>query len=137
MRLSKTTEYALRILGFMINSDKSLFSAGYISEKLDMPDKYIRRIMTELSKNGFITSKQGREGGYVFTQNAENITLWEIVDAVEGIENYTKCILGFEECNEENPCVLHDIFAPVKEKMLDFLSTNTLADLKNEKIVKF
>jgi len=65
MRLSKTSEYALRVLSFMINSDMQVFSAKYLIDSLNVPDKYLRRLMTDLSKSGFIKSLKGRDGGYI------------------------------------------------------------------------
>ncbi|UBM63212.1 Rrf2 family transcriptional regulator [Candidatus Sulfidibacterium hydrothermale] len=137
MRLSKTAEYALRILSFMINSEMQVFSARYLAEQLHIPDKYLRRLMTDMAKKGFIKSIQGREGGYVFGKNANAIHLSEIIDAVEGMDKYTGCLLGFQDCSDENPCSLHEAYAPIREQMLNLLNTMTIADLKSKKIKKF
>ena len=66
MKLSKTSEYALRILSFMAKDSSHLYSAKYLIEKLNISDKYLRRLMTDLCKAGFIKSIQGRDGGYIF-----------------------------------------------------------------------
>ncbi len=137
MKLSKTSEYALRILGFMINSEKQVFTAKYLVEQTKMPEQYLRRLMTDMSKKGFIKSLQGREGGYVFGKNADKIFISDVVDAVEGMDKYTGCVLGFESCSDDNPCSLHHVYAPVRDKMVEFLSTKTIADLKSNKVRKF
>ena len=137
MNLSKTSEYALRILSFMINSEMQVFSAKYLVEKLQMPDKYLRHIMTNMSKYGFIKSLQGREGGYVFAKNANKIHLSDVIESVEGMDKYSGCILGFEICSDENPCSLHNSYAPLRDKLIGFLSNSTIADLKNHEILKF
>jgi len=137
MKLSKTSEYALRILSFMINSEMQVFTAKYLVAQLKMPDKYLRQIMTKMSKKGFIKSLQGRDGGYVFAKNANKIHLLDVIDSVEGIGRYTGCIMGFDKCSDENPCSLHVSFAPIRDRLIEFLSTNTIADLKNSNIVKF
>jgi Rrf2 family protein len=137
MKLSKTSEYALRIMSFMINSDMHVFSAKYLIEHLQVPDKYLRRLMTDLSKKGFIRSLQGRDGGYVFAKNANKIYLSQIIDAVEGMDKYEGCILGFSECSDENPCSLHERWSPVKQQLIDFLSTTTISEMKGDNILKF
>jgi Rrf2 family protein len=137
MRLSKTSEYALRILGFMINSERQVFTARYLAEQLHIPDKYLRRLMTDISKKGFVKSIQGREGGYVFAKNANTIHLSEIIDAVEGMDKYTGCLLGFSECSNENPCSVHKAYAPIKAQILEMLTSLTVADLKGTGIKKF
>lgn len=66
MKLSKTSEYALRILIFMAKEPEQLYTAKQLVEELNVSDKYLRRLMTDLSKSGFIRSVQGRDGGYMF-----------------------------------------------------------------------
>ncbi len=137
MRLSKTSEYALRVLSFMINSNKQVFTAKFLVQTLDVPDKYLRRLMTDLSKKGFIRSMQGRDGGYVFAKNANKIFISQIVDAVEGMDKYEACIMGFGDCSSDNPCALHEKYAPIKEQLVHFLSTTTISELKSDEVLKF
>ena len=121
----------------MINSDKQVFSAKYLVDKLDVPDKYLRRLMTDMSKNGFIKSMQGRDGGYVFAKSPNNIYLSNVVDAVEGMQNYTGCIMGHEQCSSTNPCSLHETYGPIRDELLNFLNTTSINELKNKDIMKF
>ncbi len=137
MRLSKTSEYALRVLSFMINSDMQVFTAKYLIESLDVPDKYLRRLMTDMSKKGFIKSLQGREGGYVFAKNANKIFISDVVDAVEGMEKYRGCVMGFNKCSDENPCSLHKAYDPVRERFVNFLISTTISELKDQSVKKF
>lgn len=137
MKLSKTSEYSLRILSYMINSDMQVFTAKHLVKTLNVPDKYLRRLMTDMSKKGFIKSIQGREGGYVFAKNANRIYLSDVVDAVEGIERYKGCIMGHETCSDENPCSLHKTYAPVRDHLVSFLSNTTILELKDNTIIKY
>lgn len=137
MKLSKTSEYALRVLSYMVNSDKQVFSAKFLVNTLAVPDKYLRRLMTDLSKKELVQSIQGREGGYILAKKSSNIYISQIIDAVEGLDKYDGCIMGFSTCGDENPCSLHKNYAPIKEQLHHFLSTTTLAELKNKDILKF
>ena len=137
MKLSKTSSYALRVLSFMINSNQQVFSAKYLIEQLDVPDKYLRKLMTDMSKKGFIKSLQGRDGGYIFAKNADTIYLSDVVNAVEGMETYQGCIMGHNVCSDDNPCSLHVTYAPVRDHLISFLSTTTIAKLVNSDITKF
>ncbi len=137
MKLSKTSEYALRILSYMINSDLQVFSAKHLAEKLSIPDKYLRRLMTDMSKNGFIKSLQGRDGGYVFAKNADRIYLADVIDAVEGMDKYEGCILGHDKCSDDNPCSLHYSYAPLRDQEINFFYQTSIKALKNSKILKY
>ncbi len=137
MKLSKTSEYALRILSFMAKDANRSYSAKYLVEKLNISDKYLRRLMTDLTKAGLIYSTQGRKGGYQFATNINNITIYEIIDAVEGMDKYSGCIMGFEECSDERPCSMHVIWSSMRDKLIKTFRNTTLADLKIAETMKY
>jgi Rrf2 family protein len=137
MILSNTSEYALRIMSYMSKDPKRLYSATEMVGNLNISDKYLRRLMTTLSKAGFIRSIRGRSGGYVFDEKPENITLSQVVDAVEGMEKYRGCIMGFEHCSDENPCVMHGAWRNVQAEFLKTFEDTSLADLDFDNIYKF
>lgn len=121
----------------MASSENDLFSAKSILEVIIIPEKYMRRIMTDLSKHGFIQSIQGRDGGYRFLKSPNEIFISDIIDAVEGMEKYTGCLLGFEHCSGENPCALHNNWTETKEKLNQTFTTTTLASVKDNAFLKF
>lgn len=137
MRFSKTSEYALRILTFMAREPEKMRTAKFLIEKLKISDKYLRRLMTDLSKAGFIKSIQGRDGGYVLCRETSEIHISEIIDAVEGMDKYCGCVLGFDECSEENPCLMHTTWSEIREKFVTTFSDKTLGELDFEGNFKY
>ena len=135
MRLSKTSEYAIRILSFMAKNENELFTAKYLIEKLKISDKYLRRLMTNLSKAGLIKSVQGKNGGYSFARKADEIFISNIIDAVEGYEKYLGCILGFEVCSDENPCSMHNVWAKTRDELLKTFNETSLKQLGKNKLI--
>ena len=137
MKLSKTSEYALRILIFMAKNPEELYTAKYMIEKLNVSDKYLRRLMTDLSKSGFIRSTQGRYGGYTFAKDIHDIFLYDIIDSVEGMEHLNDCVLGFNECSCTNPCAMHDDWIIIREKLNKVFRKTKLSDLEFDKILRY
>lgn len=137
MKLSKTSEYALRILIFMAKNPEELYTAKYLIEKLNVSDKYLRRLMTDLSKSGFIRSTQGRDGGYTFAKDIHDIFLYDIIDSVEGMEQLNDCVLGFNECSCSNPCAMHDDWIIIREKLNKVFRKTKLSDLEFDKILRY
>ncbi len=121
----------------MAKDPESKYSAKYLVEKLGISDKYLRRLMTMLAKAGFITSTQGRDGGYSFAKNLNAIFLFDIIDAVEGMDKYMDCVLGFDECSDENPCVLHHSWVKMRDSFVGMMHDISLADLKLDHNYKF
>lgn len=132
MKLSKTSEYAVRILVYMAQDTDRLYSAKVIGNALDIPYKYLTRLLTNLNKSGFITSIKGRSGGFKFSKPLDSIFLYQIIDAVEDIEGYLGCILGFSQCDDKNPCALHGKWIYPKALIVDMLRNTTLEEMSGE-----
>lgn len=130
MFISKTSEYALRILTYMALNSETQLSATILFEELRIPKRYLMRLLTDLSKSGFIQATRGRSGGYVFARPLESIYFSEIIDSVEGLLSYEGCVLGNPVCPIDKPCAMHHIWDKPKLTFLKTLKTTTLADLK-------
>lgn len=137
MKLSNTAEYALRILIYMGKDVQRLYSAKQLVEALHISDKYLRRLMTDLTKSGIILSVQGRDGGYVIAKKPEDIKLSDIIEAIEGMDKYTGCLLGFENCSDVNPCALHSSLGPIRQEFFRVFTKKTLNDLDYNEITKY
>lgn len=137
MLLSNTTEYALRILAFMVKDPTRLYSAKSLVDELKISDKYLRRIMTNLCKVGFIKSIQGRDGGYIFNKNLDEIFLVDVIDATEGMNKHLACVLGFERCSAEHPCALHETFKNLRNEYLSIINNKNLSNIDFSSINRF
>ncbi len=136
MNLSNTAEYAIRILTFMAVKNLDIYTAKYLIEQLNISDKYLRKIMTHLTKAGLIRSIQGRDGGYVFNDKPENINLMQIIDSVDDMDKYIGCVLGFKECSDSNPCVLHTQWSIIKNQIFDLFNKTNLLEVSEDMFLK-
>lgn len=132
MNLSNTAQYAIRILSYMVNKEEKIYSAAHLIKELKISDKYLRRIMTSMTKQGINESVQGRYGGFVLRKTPDKILLIDIISAVEDKSKYEGCVLGFEKCSDENPCALHNRWAVVRTEISNFLNQNTLEQFVNK-----
>jgi Rrf2 family protein len=137
MILTKTTEYAVRVLTYMASHDKELFSANYLHKELNIPYKYLTRLMTDLSKQGCLVSVKGRDGGFRLVKDVKTITLANIIEAVEGMDSFNACILGFHECSSENPCAMHYVWEENKKNFIKTLKNTSLYDLSHMDIKRY
>ncbi len=137
MRFYKTSEYAIRVLVFLANNDQRLYSVRELHSTLNIPYKYLSRLMHDLNTAGLVIVEQGKYGGYRLGKEKDQIRLSDIIDVVEGLDNYNRCILGFAECSDENPCSLHSFWVKHREGIKNSLLTLTLQDLSNHKYLKF
>ncbi|PLX13443.1 MAG: Rrf2 family transcriptional regulator, partial [Marinilabiliales bacterium] len=95
-------------------------------------------ILTQLTEHGILKSSQGRYGGFMLAKSSERIKLIEIVEAMESVEKYFGCVLGFEKCSDENPCSLHTKWAPIRNELKSLLIETTIKDvISDPSIVRF
>lgn len=129
MNLSKTTSYSLNVLSYMAKNKEEICSANYLHKKLRIPHQYLRQLLTKLSKSGFIHSTRGRNGGFVFSKEISEIYVADIIEAVEGLESFNKCILGFTICPLDEQCSMHEFWESTRDGIIKELKTTSLADL--------
>ena len=122
---SKTAQYAFRILIFMGQDDKKLFSATYIHEQTGIPYKYLTMLMTKLSKAELLSALRGRNGGFSLAKDKDKINLLDVLDAI-GENRFNQCMLTCEECSKIDKCVVHDKYESSKADMITMLQTTTL-----------
>lgn len=130
MNFSKTTSYALSALSYLSDYEGVKYSAKQLHEILEIPWPYLRQLLTSLSKTGFIVSVQGRKGGFYLQRSAEEISLADIVDSVEGLDVLGTCIMGFNKCPFDHTCAMHETWEQTRESILKVLKNTTLAALK-------
>ncbi len=134
---SKKCELALQAVLFLSPKGKDeLFSAGQIASKLNAPKEFVSKILQTLTKIGIVGSKKGKFGGFYLATDPSEIRLVDIVIAIDGLEIFHKCVLGFKGCNFEQPCPVHQKWRDLREKTYKILSSETLADLRDLTISK-
>ena len=130
MNFSRTTEYALQIMSFMSAETKQLLTTNDIHKGVHIPFRYLRKIMTALTKKGLLTSVQGKNGGYQISKKLEEISLLDIITATGDQIISDECFFGFENCAMVEKCAMHDKWSAIRQSMIDVLSSTTLSDFK-------
>jgi Rrf2 family protein len=130
MQLSKSSQYAIRILAYMTDhKDSKLLNATELSEILDIPYKFLTKIMTEVVKSGLVTSLRGRDGGYAFAKPPSEIMVSEILAIFHDSIKDEQCVLGIGFCNGMCKCALHDQWMEPKHLMQKMFQESSLKEI--------
>jgi len=129
MNFTKTTSYAISVLSYLARHEGEKYSAKKLNEILKIPWPYLRQLLTNLSKSGFIFSTQGRNGGFQLRKASNQIILAEIIDSVEGLDVLGTCIMGFEKCPFNHTCAMHEVWEDTRASILNVLNNTTLETL--------
>lgn len=129
MILSQRCEYAVRAALYLAAADRRDYVAVHeISDALRIPHPFLAKTVQALTAAGLFASKRGPAGGLTLARPAAQITLMEVVLAVDGSDLFTDCILGLPGCGDRQPCPLHDQWVPARTRLHDMFARATLAD---------
>ena len=129
MTLSTTTSYAIQALTSLAAPDLPRAMIADIARRAGVPAAYLAKIMKRLNDAGIVESKRGSKGGIWLARAPEQITLLEIMNAVDGADYLDGCLLGCEVCSDERACPTHAFWKPLRAKIRAQLSALTLAEI--------
>lgn len=144
MKFSVGVEYALHCLLYMVKSEEGK-SVGIreLATFQGISETYLSKVYARLSKAGIIKSISGVKGGYVLARSAEEITFWDVVEAVEGSEPFFQCaeirqnnILldkdNLPDTHTKCPCLIKVVMSEAEEEMRKYLKNKTLGWLYDQ-----
>jgi Rrf2 family protein len=130
MIFSNAAEYAIRGLSEVAarGSNGRLLLDDVVAGS-GLPREFMAKVFQKLVHGGVLRSAKGRGGGFSLARPAHEITLMQVVEAVDGPQPYDRCVIGLARCSDEMPCAQHDLYKPIRQRIKDYLTTTTAADL--------
>lgn len=136
MIYSTTCSYAIRAMcRLAVIRPNGYVRIQEVCEGSDLPAYFIAKIFRDLVRADILVSAKGRGGGYGLARPAKQIRLYDIVDAVDGVKQYTQCVVGLSNCDDKQPCPQHEQFKPIRQRILNYLSQTTL-DMMSEAMAR-
>lgn len=131
---SKACEYGIRAVIYIWSQNNKGKKLGIkdISKEIDGPEFFTAKILQSLAKQGIISSAKGPNGGFYIEKEQENLTLIDLVIAIDGDQIFTGCGLGLKQCSEESPCPIHNDFKRIRDQLGQMLRNKKIADLASE-----
>ncbi len=130
MIYSRPCEYALRALTYItVNSDSELIRTQEIAEAEGLPAPFLAKLLQQLARSGILVSVKGPKGGFGLARPPKEISLLEVVTAIDGEDGFMRCAIGLAECTDTAPCPLHDTWKPLRDQILDYMAGRSLANL--------
>jgi Rrf2 family protein len=141
MQMSIGVEYAFHSLFYMIDVPVgTTIGIKELAELNKLPETYLSKMFTKLRKAGIVRSVQGVKGGYELARRAEDLTFWDVVEAIEGSSYLFQCaevrqnnILVVSEKPLLNcPCLIKVVMQKAEDEMRKYLENITLSWLHDE-----
>lgn len=136
MRITQEADYAIRFVYLLAQNRDTIQGSAQLSQKAATPERYTLKILHKLKHQGIVESVKGIRGGYRLCSDPQELSLRDIIEAIDGEIAISKC-MSDEPCtrmgqNKQN-CCFHRIFCTVSREVAQRLSGITIADiLKDE-----
>lgn len=136
MKLSVRGEYALRALQVLardFQEDDSVVRIQEISDKQNIPKRFLEQILNDLKSAGLVMSKRGVAGGYRLKRRPDQITLAEIIRHIEGPLAPVSCVSEkyYEKCScpDESRCAIRAVMKELRDSIVQVMEATTLGHL--------
>lgn len=131
--LSNACEYGLRAsLYVATRADEGYVPIRRIAEALSISGPFLTKVFQQLTQAGLMTSYRGPKGGVALAKPADEITLHDLVVAIDGPDLFTECVLGLPGCGDHTPCPLHARWTSERLRLHALFTSTTLAALADD-----
>ena len=133
-KLSKTTDYGIVLLATLARDASSQpQNARDLASASDLPVPMVSKVLKALAKEGLLVSHRGSKGGYRLARRPEELTVAEMIRALDGPVGLTDCAIGPALCEHETMCAIRQPWQTISRVVEQALSEVTLADLARGK----
>ncbi|SFR34886.1 Rrf2 family protein [Robiginitalea myxolifaciens] len=132
LMISNSAKYALKAVIYLASysSESKKVLVRDLSHHIQAPEQYLAKVVQELTRRGIISSTRGRNGGLFLKEDNRTHSLFEVVSAVDGVGDIESCVLGYERCDLNNPCPLHDLLGIQKSQFRKTLESTKIRDIQ-------
>ena len=133
LRFTKRADYGLMAIHYIAIHDERAVSAKRIAEEFSIPQELLAKILQRLAKQGLIVSQNGPKGGYVLTRRPAEISVGEVIRALEGPIVPMICAnedpIHALDCGRTGFCTVNLMWVRVREAIVSTLESLTLAEV--------
>lgn len=136
--LSNTCKYGIRAVIYLALNEGEDKKIGLkeISKELDIPAPFLGKILQLLAKNKLLTSVKGPNGGFGLRRSANEITLLNIIEIIDGLDLFNTCLIGLRTCSptkhNDVECPIHRKYEPISKQIYDMFNSETIEELAKE-----
>jgi Rrf2 family iron-sulfur cluster assembly transcriptional regulator len=130
LQLTRGGEYAVRAMMYL-----GRYPVGHVSSlrdvcrEQDVPESFLAKIFQSLTRAGLVASYRGAHGGFSLARPADEITIRDVVEAIDGPIALNACVLWPEECHRSGDCPMHRVWEQAQERMMSVLDDVTIGEL--------
>jgi Rrf2 family protein len=129
LEITRRSDLATRALIELARLGRRTKSAE-LAEAIGTTPGFLSQAMTPLAAKGWVRSEPGPSGGYHLIADLDEVSVLDVIEAIEGPSDAGRCVLEDRPCGSSGPCALHQPWQRARTQLLDELATSTLGTLR-------
>jgi len=135
MQVTREGDYGIRSILYLARQPlKRVSFVNEISEEYKIPRSFLAKILQKLVRAKIIRSYRGVKGGFSLAKHARDITVLDVLEAIEGKLSLNICVTDKKKCAFSKHCPTHFVWLNIQNKISDMLKKTNFEDLANQKI---
>ncbi len=129
--VSQGAQYAISAIIAISKHQNDVISASALSHSLNCPSAYLSQILAKLKAPGILKSQRGLNGGVYLAKALEEISVYDVIAAIDGETFFSTCFMGIEGCGHIEPCPFHHFWADKRGEIKEWLQATSFADAES------
>ncbi|HHN64052.1 MAG TPA: Rrf2 family transcriptional regulator [Nitrospirae bacterium] len=132
VQITREADYAIRCILHLVGLDGGMSTVRNIADRESIPRSFAAKIVQKLTKAGLVESVRGVKGGFRITRSPEEISLLDVIEAVEGPISMNICVLDKKSCDRQPQCPVHPCWVEITESIRERLGSYTFERILRE-----
>lgn len=131
---SASCHYGLQAMFYIAthSSEEQNVELSEIATEQHIPKHFLSKILQLLVKHKLLVSMKGPTGGFRLSRASSEITILEVVEAIDGLDIFSQCGIGFKVCDGTDPCPIHQDYKIIRDRVYSLFHDTTLDGLAEE-----
>ncbi|MEW5743869.1 MAG: Rrf2 family transcriptional regulator [Nitrospirota bacterium] len=129
MEITRESDYAIRCVLYLSGKPGDIVMVDEIAREMEIPKSFLAKILQKLNKSGLVKSYRGIKGGFQLARSPREVTLLDVVEAVEGPVALNSCVIDKSVCGRSSTCGVHHVWADVRADFREILKKYTFERL--------
>lgn len=129
MLVTRKTDYAVRCVLYLARENDMIANVTEVSRNIHIPKTFLAKIFQKLAKAGLVESIRGMNGGFRLAKKPSDISLLDVMTAIQGPVGINVCAVNSKRCNKSSTCSVHPVWVELRKEVNQRLQGQTIARL--------
>jgi len=130
MQITRETDYAIRCVYYLACKPDEVTMVDEISKEMCIPKSFLAKIVQKLAKANILQSYRGVKGGFQLSGRPEDISIYDVIEAIEGPVAMNVCAVDKKECGLSAKCKIHPIWVELRKEVEDMLKKRNFSQFR-------